>query len=329
MDTTNPVAADAVTLVFIAGHGRSGSTLVSRVLGHVPGFCAVGELRYLWEQGVRGNRLCGCGQRFLECEFWTSVGKHAFGGWELVDLDEARRLHRTIVRNRYLPWQLMPWLNRPFRRRMERYAALMDDLYRGIRAASGAQVIVDSSKFPSSAFLLRHVPGLDVRTVHLVRGSQGVCHSWARRVERADRGGRLMARHHPVQAALEWLWFNACTEVLRLLRMRVTLLRYEDFVAAPRPEMERVLDFCGRPGGDERLAHVGADSVVLAADHSVAGNPMRVRTGPLPLRLDDEWRTAMRPGLRRLITALTLPGLARYGYLRRRRASPAGRPDGG
>ncbi|HZE33974.1 MAG TPA: sulfotransferase [Actinoallomurus sp.] len=308
-----------IPVVFIAGHGRSGSTLVSRVLGHVPGLCSVGELRYLWEQGVRKNQRCGCGERFHDCEFWTEVGKEAFGGWQELDLDEIRRLHRTIVRNRYVPLQLAPWLSLSFRRRLNRYTALLRDLYAGIQAVSGCEVIVDSSKFPSSAFLLRHVPGMSVRTVHLVRGSRGVCYSWAKRVERADRDSRLMARHGPAKAALEWLWFNACVEVLRPLGGRVTLLRYEDFVAAPRKRIEGILDHCGQERTPEELNFITAESVMLDADHSVAGNPMRVRTGRLPLRLDDEWRTKMRPSTQRLVTALTLPGLIRYGYFRPRR----------
>lgn len=117
-----------------------------------------------------------------------------------------------------------------------------------------------------------------------------------------------MARHGPVKASLEWLWFNACVEALRPLGGPVTRLRYEDFVAAPRERIEDILEHCGHEHVPGDLDFIAAESVVLGTDHSVAGNPMRVRTGRLPLRLDDEWRTRMRPGTRRLVTVLTLPG---------------------
>jgi hypothetical protein len=57
--------------------------------------------------------------------------------------------------------------------------------------------------------------------------------------------------------------------------------------------------------------------VLLSPSHTVAGNPMRFRTGPTQLRRDDAWRTELPRGRRRLVTALTAPLLARYGYLRR------------
>ena len=37
----------AVPVAFVGGHGRSGSSLLSRVLGAVHGFVSVGELCYL------------------------------------------------------------------------------------------------------------------------------------------------------------------------------------------------------------------------------------------------------------------------------------------
>lgn len=308
----------AVPVAFLGGHGRSGSTLISRVLGQVPGFCAVGELRYLWDQGVRRNRMCGCSARFRACPFWTEVGREAFGGWNQVDAREIEDLRRTIERNRYLPLLATPVLSPAFRRRLERYGDIMERVYRAVRDVSGCEVVVDSSKFPSSAYFLRHVGGIDLRVVHLVRSSHGVCYSWSKTVERADRGGRLMARHPPAQASLEWLGFNFATDALRVLRVPATLLRYEEFVARPRAEIERVLAFLSRPRSAEDLAFIAGDAVDIGMDHSVAGNPVRLRTGWQPLRLDEEWRVALPPRTRRLVSVLTAPGIVRYGYLRPR-----------
>ncbi|HEY2794503.1 MAG TPA: sulfotransferase, partial [Micromonosporaceae bacterium] len=35
-------------VVFLGGLGRSGTTLLERILGEVPGVCALGELVHLW-----------------------------------------------------------------------------------------------------------------------------------------------------------------------------------------------------------------------------------------------------------------------------------------
>jgi hypothetical protein len=44
---------------------------------------------------------------------------------------------------------------------------------------------------------------------------------------------------------------------------------------------------------------------------------MRFTVGPLTLRRDDDWRDHLPRGPRWLVTLLTLPMLARYGYLGR------------
>jgi hypothetical protein len=42
---------------------------------------------------------------------------------------------------------------------------------------------------------------------------------------------------------------------------------------------------------------------------------MRFETGPLRIKLDDEWIAQFASGDRRLVTLTTAPLLARYGYL--------------
>jgi hypothetical protein len=54
--------------------------------------------------------------------------------------------------------------------------------------------------------------------------------------------------------------------------------------------------------------------VSAKAVHTVAGNADRMRSGPLTVRLDDAWRTDLPTRSRRLVSALTAPLLARYGY---------------
>ena len=85
-------------VLFIAGPGRSGSTLLDLLLGQIDGFCSTGEMRYIWERGFAQNQLCGCGKPFRECEFWTQVVKEAFGGFENVDYVRFEGLRRAAER---------------------------------------------------------------------------------------------------------------------------------------------------------------------------------------------------------------------------------------
>ena len=55
-------------VLYIGGFGRSGSTLVERILGQLPGFCSAGEIVFLWQRGLIDGQLCGCGVPVPECD---------------------------------------------------------------------------------------------------------------------------------------------------------------------------------------------------------------------------------------------------------------------
>jgi len=299
----------------VSGWGRSGSTLLDRALGEVPEIVSTGEVRELWDRGLRENRPCGCDEPFRSCPFWTLVGKSAFGGWDEIDLDDVLRLRFGLDR----PWMVPALASRrrggSLDRRTARYRSLLSALYRGIFEVSGADVIVDSSKMPSHGFIVRGIPEVDLRTVHLVRDSRGVAWSWQRRVEKKVTEGApaLLPRFGPVAASARWLAYNAQASSLGrgIPSMR---LRYEDLVREPRASIARILRLAGIEPTGEALAFVGERELTLGVSHTADGNPMRFALGPVPLRADEEWRTAMPSSQRRLVTAVTAPGLARYGY---------------
>jgi hypothetical protein len=315
-----PAPGGAVRVLFIGGLGRSGSTLLDRMLGQLGGVWSVGELVHVFERGLEENNLCGCGERFRDCPFWRRVGEEAFGGWDRLDVAEVLALKRAVDRNRYVPLMCLPALWPPYRRRLRRYLDLLDRLYHAVRQVAGRTLIVDASKHASHAFLLRRLRGLDLRVVHLVRDSRGVAFSWAkllRRLEVAD-GGALMATETPARMGARYLAYNSLFHLLRRLGVPTLLLRYEALVRQPTAGLARVLDHAGRPAAGGELGFVGDGWVELGTSHALAGNPMRFRQGRVPLRLDEEWRAGMHRRHRLLTAGSTWPLLLRYGYLRRR-----------
>ncbi len=334
-DSHGPDGPRPVTVLYIGGTGRSGTTLLERILGQAAGCCAVGELVFLWERGLRGNERCGCGERFAECPFWTQVGKEAFGGWDSLDLDEVQALQQQVDRHRYLPNMLAPRLSAAYGRRLDRYGQLLERVYRAIRTVSGQPVVIDSSKDASHAFLLRRVPGVDLRLAHLVRRSHGVAYSWTKKVRKPEVADAeaYMHKQSPGVTALYWMNDNLLLDSLRLLRVPAYRLRYESLVARPREHAADLLRLAGTGGaGDPKAAvgpaaaaapgtlagpdldFIGDGQVDLGVNHTVAGNPMRFHQGRLALKADDAWSTAMPSGQRRTVTAITWPLLLRYGY---------------
>ncbi len=303
-------------VLFIGGWGRSGSTLLDRILGQVPGVFSAGEIREIWERGCLQNRPCGCDEPFLDCEIWSEVGRVAFGGWQAIDLHEVLRLRFTLDRPWMVPATASRWTWPGLRADLERYMEILGALYRGLFDVTGAQVIVDSTKIPSHAYLLRRSPWIDLRVLHLVRDSRGVAYSWQKQVEKKVTSGdpQYLPQYGPLGSSVRWLVYNAQTTALARSGIPYRRLRYEDLLRDPRRWTERILRFAGLPEAVDHLPFTAADEVRFGPNHTVDGNPMRFSTGPTRLRMDDEWRRKLSATDRWLVTLGTLPGLVRYGY---------------
>jgi hypothetical protein len=314
---------DPVKIIYIAGYGRSGSTLLGQMLGQLPGAVFVGELREIWGRGLIANEPCGCRRELRDCEFWNAVMEHAFGGLARVEPSQLVADQLLIDRNRHVP--SLALLNRvpadfTAARRPYEYVRTMVRLYHGIAAAAGARLIVDSSKDPSSAYTIARAHELDLGVIHLLRDSRAVAHSWSRHKKHYDAAGHMefMQKVSPIRSALEWDWFNGWSATFKFLRgrrVRYVSLRYEDFVRDPRASLIRVIRSLGLELDTTSLDFVAADgSVELLPNHAVSGNPARFSTGKIVLQPDEEWRTAMNPAQARWIKALTWPLMTVYGY---------------
>jgi len=312
-----PEPTTKVPVLLIAGVGRSGTTLLERLLGQMSGFCSVGEVVHLWLRGLKDNDLCGCQLPFSECPFWERVGLEAFGGWGSLDKEQVLELEHGVNRHRYVPLMLTPSVWPPYRWKLDRFSTMLADLYTSIRRVSGDRFLVDASKYVSYAYLMRNIPGLDMRVLHLVRDSHGVAYSWTRsNVRRPEvvHKEEYMPTYHPARMAARWTAYNLMYEALPRLGVSTLRLRYESLVSDPTGELKRILRFVDEDPKDHDLSFVQNGEVELEPTHSCSGNPMRFRTGRVPLRHDTEWRGKMPKRDRAVVTALTAPLLSKYGY---------------
>ena len=99
-------------------------------------------------------------------------------------------------------------------------------------------------------------------------------------------------------------------------------------MAAPQAALREIAAFAGLPpsglgflGGDN-----GSQWANLGVAHTVSGNRMRFATGRVEIRRNDTWRPALARRTRVRVSMLTIPWLARYGYLRAAAPAPLGSP---
>lgn len=302
-------------VLYVGGMPRSGTTLMTWMLGQLPGHTAVGELFYLWTAALERDQLCGCGEHFHACPFWTEVGERAFGGWDQVDRERMATLVDRVDRTSRIPALLASRVLPGVRAELEEYAGVMARLYAAAAEVAGVEVSVDGSKRPSLAAALAISHAVDLRVVHVVRDPRGVVYSWSRQValpEGASSRGHLKARSARL-ITRRWLTVNAMIGGLRRLGVPVLTVRYEDLARRPREALAEVADFAGvdEPGA---LDFVTDEGLHLAPAHMVEGGRVRFQPSPLTVRLDDAWHEGLAPRRRRAVDLATRLSRRRYGY---------------
>lgn len=311
---------DKVVVLYIFGSGRSGSTLVERILGTFPGYTNVGELVGLFRQTLVHDERCGCGSRFSECPFWQGVGR-VFDNWDPAFVHSAARLQRSVVRQRRSGSLLVPRLaTGEHRADQQRWVALQEQLYRAIADQAGARVVVDASKYFAPALLTRQCRGIDLRFLYLVRDVRGVAYSWAKsgvkRPHAAERDD-VMGSFSVARTAARWSRAEAQAALLKFATRYSATVRYEDLVTSPASTVQTALRDLGLPES-EAADHLVGQTVTLPPSHGLGGNPGRFTTGPIELRADKAYRAELSDRDWRMITAIGLPGLIRHGYQLRR-----------
>jgi hypothetical protein len=121
-----------------------------------------------------------------------------------------------------------------------------------------------------------------------------------------------MQRRTAANSAARWVALNELTRRLfRGLGSRYIVARYEDIVTDPSQELGRIRS---RIGLDGTLTMLDDHTVNLRTTHTSWGNGMRFATGPLALRIDDEWATQLSAGDRRRVERITSLTRRQYGY---------------
>jgi len=214
------VSGTLPTVVYVAGVGHSGSTLLDLLLSSHPAVASVGEAA-----GLRRNpgARCACGAPDRSaCAFWQKVEQRVRDavGVPLARLDVLDEGPAFAAHNRAL--------------------------FEAVAAISGRPVVVDSSKSARRLRGLLSTPGLEVRPVHLLRDPAAV--AWSQR-----RKGRSSLRS-------AWHWRRRTAAVRQALRHRPHVqLHYDALVGNPTSALARVLAPLGLQSTRDQLDWAGRE----------------------------------------------------------------------
>jgi hypothetical protein len=310
------------TVVYLAGYGRSGSTVLDLLLGASGGAVAVGELFMFFRPDE--TQGCSCGKPVGECPFWRDV--RAKYEELLGEKDAAQDLglaFRSRVEGLFAP--LAGLFAGKLRGEYARHQrALVQAIAEVKGPVSGQPRVVDSSKTAVEvawrpAALARC--GLSVKMIHLVRDGRGVMNSVLRGCNRKlERGDADPSLSFPqLRSVIGWSLANfaAWVQGWRLGPGNTLRVSYEDLTADPAGELSRIGAFLGLDLAAviERLAR----REVIPPAHSISGNRLR-HTGVVEVREDDAWRTELPFSARLVYWLFGWP--AHLLFVRRRTRGP-------
>lgn len=302
-------------VIYIAGYGRSGTTLLDMALGQHEQILGAGEITTLSRHVWANNEYCSCGQAAHDCPLWGRVG-HQWMKYLSPPLElEKYKTRQDVIESIAGPVRI---LGRTLtRKNFNAYADETVKLLEAIRSHSGKDIIVDSSKLPGRALAFSRIPEIDLFVIHLVRDGRGVAWSLLRSYDIDVKAGvqKKIEPRSTIHTAGRWIVVNIATEMLRwrLGRKRYIRVRYEDFIDDPAAVLERIGGMTGIDFSDVASALRGGEPIHPA--HQIAGNRLRMNKS-IRLVQDEAWRRDMPARERAAFGRFGGWLLRRYGYSR-------------
>ncbi len=302
-----------IKVLFIASSGRSGTTLLDRLLGQINDLFSAGELRYIWERGFKENQLCGCNKSFKECDVWQQVIKNAFNNPLIIyeNIDEIIKLQYSVDRIRYIPFLRYEKFSDNLKIFCEEY---IYPLYSSILKATDKKIIVDSSKLPSYLYILSKCDFIDLYVIHMIRDSRAVAYSQSKKKLRPEIIDRreYMPRYSPIKSSIDWIVFNLLISKIKnhIGQNRYIQVRYEDMAKNPEKTLKDVLSSLNTK--DNLSFFIKNNKANLKPNHTVSGNPMRFKTGIIDIKLDDEWKERLTWMNRLIVSLITYPLMRKF-----------------
>lgn len=305
--------SQSVRIAYVAGYGRSGTTILDIALGQHAAVMGAGEITALTRHVWQNNEYCACGRPVRDCDFWSAVVREWSEGWDSRLMADYCALQEKFEG---LPVFMKALSGTGSGEQLTSYGLHTKRLFSSVLSRSGKQMIVDSSKLPGRAMSLAKLPGIDLRVIHVVRDGRGVAWSMMKSYDRDVKSGlQKELRPKPVfRTALRWSIVNLAVEYLsrQLGPHKIMRVRYEDFASNPALVMQQIGAFL-----ELDLSQIGSsleNGEPICPGHQVAGSRLRMNAS-IALSKDESWRTRMPARQQVSFQRLGSWMLRRYGYL--------------
>jgi hypothetical protein len=299
-------------ILYIAGGGHSGSTLLDMIVSSADEVVSLGEVYFYdsYRYDTPDEKLyavhakdCSCGKRFDECPFWS---------------DFHRRLKRDISINRHTSlgnslkvlWNIF----KPFKDRCWLPLDIDDDVVffntveKTIRQNNGkVSYLLDSSKDPRRLLkLVQQFGNQKIAVIHLVRDGRGYVNSYSNKDKPRVLALKLKPQHF-VKAAFIWVVVNVSTHFfVKRSGLDTVHISYDLFCKNPMQYIHYI--------NKKFNIHIRENFLDMINDqtyHNIHGNSVRY-SHVNRIRQDRSWHRELPPSRLRILNILLGPFIKRF-----------------
>ncbi|MEM1328000.1 MAG: sulfotransferase domain-containing protein [Bacteroidota bacterium] len=301
-------------ILLITSAGRSGSTVLSKILNELDDAFNVNELAFMPLNGIEKNYPINTGERFSDSEIWQEI---------LANYQTKNQLNHLHYRPHLIPntrqlvgEQLLPFY-KAANKQLEQYKTALNNLFHAIFEEIKAEIIIDSSKVAPYVHAVSQLADFDIYVLHLVRDPRAVAYSWQKKIKRSDvekNDEVFMEEYSPRKSSISWQLVNQYAESLKnRTDLKYHFLKYEDFAQQPEKHLAQLLQFLNY---SKDAIEINDNSIPLhRTDYGIWGNPnVRQQKEQLRIKYDSDYKKQLHPSTTRTATFWSLPLLLRYGY---------------
>lgn len=302
------------TIVYIAGYGRSGSTLLARILGSHKKMFAAGELINFANLMDSRDSVCSCGQTIERCALWSVIVQNFKK--KINSLSELADIQKRFESFSYFFRPFFEDRSSKAIRYRDTIQNLMDCISQ--KLPDDVEYIVDSSKTTWSRCFrpvsLSRIGSQQVKVIHLVRDGRGCMWSMLKGTDTGllkDTELKPYSSFPVFRTAVHWPFANATAHLFQAIHPSKDYfrIRYEDLVANPVKTCAALGEFLGI-----RLEH-HVEKILNGNDidpgHIIAGNRMR-SFRKITLKADVEWKKRLKRHHQLLFLFLNWPLMLFY-----------------
>lgn len=275
---------------YVAGYGRSGSTLLDIILSNQKDVISLGAIDNIWNWMDKDNK-CACGASLKECEFWSEIlietEKRLSFKYSNKEKYKLCKSFESIFGIKYLIFSKF------YSDKFSKYIELQKTFLKVIKEFTKCKIIVDSSKTTYDAilrpFLIRKYVEKDILLIHLKRKLGGVTWSCMQKEGSPERRRLIKSKFIIfLKSFFACIVTDLTTKFIYSHRTFYYDLKYEKYVS--KNGIKEIQKIFNKYSNGIKYKNIFKNIKSFKIFHNIGGNRLRFQKN-IKIKEDHNWNT--------------------------------------